>query len=152
MSVRLHLGRYVFGGGALATTVAIAIASAAAALAANVINGGSYSGHYRGRPTDLISFEVSTNGKNVIDLHVDTPFKCGGGCGGVPSPGGGSARISAKGTFKATLKLAGPGSTKVIGSDTVTGTFLRHGAAKGTVTSHFSSSSAGETVSWTATG
>ncbi|MGA2014388.1 MAG: hypothetical protein ABSH51_28210 [Solirubrobacteraceae bacterium] len=150
MSVRLHLGRHVFGGAVLAATVAIA--SAGVAFAANVINGGSYSGHYRGRPTDLISFEVSPNGKSIIDLHVDTPFKCNGGCGGIPSPAGGSARISKKGTFTATLRLTGPGSTKVIGSDTVTGTFLKHGAAKGTVTSHFSSSSAGETVSWTATG
>jgi len=43
-----------------------------------------------------------------------------------------------------------PGSHSSEGSDTVTGTFLSGGRAKGTVTSHFKHSGAGETVHWTA--
>lgn len=149
MNIRHALGRYLCIGGALAS--AAVLASSGIALATDAVKGASYSGHYQGRVTDTISFSVSTNGKQVIDLSVTTPFKCNGGCGGVESPIGGSARISGKGKFKATLKLIEPGSTKSDGSDTVTGTFLKHGKAKGTVTSHFDHGGSGETVSWTAT-
>ncbi len=80
---------------------------------------------------------MSASGKEVTDLTVTTPFKCNGGCGGAESPSGGSARISKAGTFKATLKLKNPGQSASYGTDTVTGTFLKSGKAKGTVTSHF---------------
>jgi len=149
MRIRHALGRYLCTGGALAA--AAVLASAGIALASDAIGGASYSGHYQGRVTDTISFTVSANGKRLTDLSVTTPFKCSGGCGGVTSPIGGSARISSKGKFKATLKLLEPGSTTSYGSDTVTGTFLKHGKAKGTVTSHFDHGGSGETVSWTAT-
>jgi hypothetical protein len=149
MNIRHALGRHLCGGGALAA--AAVLASAGIALASYAIKGGSYSGHYEGRVTEAISFIVSANGKQVMDLSVTTPFKCNGGCGGVESPSGGSARISKKGKFEATLKLMEPGSTKSYGSDTVIGTFLKHGKAMGTVTSHFNGGSSGETVSWTAT-
>jgi hypothetical protein len=149
MSIRHELGRHLGRGGALAA--ATVLASAGVALASDAIRGASYSGHYQGRATDTISFTVSANGKRVVDLSVSTPFKCGGGCGGVESPSGGSALISKKGKFEATLKLMEPGSTQVYGSDTVTGTFLKHGKAIGKVSSHFNRGSAGETVSWTAT-
>jgi hypothetical protein len=150
MNIRHDLGRHLCRGSVLA--VVATLASAGIALASDAIKGASYSGHYQGQSTEGISFKVSANGKKVIDLSVSTPFKCNGGCGGVESPSGGLAPISKSGKFKATLKLMGPGSTKTVGSDTVTGTFLKHGKAKGTVTSHFNSGSAGEAVSWTATG
>jgi hypothetical protein len=130
---------------------AAVLATGGAALAANAIKGASYSGHYKGGVTDAISFTVSASGKQVTDLSVTTPFKCSGGCGGAVSPIGGSARISKKGKFKATLKLVEPGSTKSFGTDTVIGTFLKHGKATGTVTSHFNADNDGKTVSWTAT-
>ncbi len=148
MNIRRVFGRYVGAGGALAAIVVLA--SAGLALGSLALKGASYSGHYKGRPTEQISFTVSANGKRVTDLSVSTPFKCGGGCGGVESPSGGSASISGKDKFKATLAITEPGSTKSFGSDTVTGTFLQHGKATGTVTSHFDRGSAGESVQWTA--
>jgi hypothetical protein len=149
MSIRHTLGSNVCRSGALAA--AAVLASAGVALASNAIKGASYSGNYKGRVGDEISFTVSANGKRVTDLSVTTPFKCSGGCGGAESPSGGSAAISTKGKFKATLKLTEPGSSTSYGSDAVSGTFLKHGKATGTVTSHFKSGSSGETVSWTAT-
>ena len=149
MNIGHGLGRRLSQGGVLA--IAVMISSAGIAAAANAVKGGSYSGTYAGKSSEGITFKVSSNGKKVIDLTVSTPFKCQGGCGGVESPSGGTAKIE-KGKFKVTLKLTGPGtSTAVIGTDAVTGTFLENGAAKGTVTSHFKGGSAGETVHWTAT-
>jgi hypothetical protein len=148
MSIRQYVGRHLFITGVLA--ISAVFASAGIALASSPLKGASYVGHYGKGSTQGISFKVSANGRQVIDLSVSTPFKCNGGCGGVESPSGGAARVSKNGTFKTTLKLTGPGSAKSIGSDTVTGTFLNHGKAKGTVTSHFNSGGAGETVSWTA--
>jgi hypothetical protein len=130
----------------------LALASPAIVLASGATKGASYVGSYAGAKSGTISFKVSPNGKQVIDLTVSTPFKCNGGCGGVVSPSGGTAQISKQGTFKATLKLHAPGTGKVYGSDTVTGKFLTHGEAIGKVTSHFNAGSAGETVSWTAVG
>jgi hypothetical protein len=149
MNTPRALGRHLCRGGALATVAVLA--SAGVALASNAVKGASYSGHYTGKVTDTISFTVSANGKRVTDLSVTTPFRCNGGCGGVPSPIGGSASISKKGRFKATLKLLELGSSKSFGTDTVIGTFEKHGKAKGTVSSHFNADSSGETVSWTAT-
>jgi len=149
MNIRHALGRHLYGCGAL--TAAAVLASAGIALGSSAIKGASYSGYYKGMPTDTISFTVSSSGKKVMDLYVSTPFKCSGGCGGVESPSGGSAPISKNGKFEATMKLMEPGSTKSYGSDKVTGTFLKHGTAKGKVTSHFNKGSSGETVSWTAT-
>ena len=149
MNTRNTVGRRLCKGGAF--LAAAMLASGGVALASNVIKGASYAGHYEGGVTTSISFTVSANGKKVKDLSVTTPFKCSGGCGGAGSPIGGSARISKKGKFEATLKLMDPGSTQAYGSDTVTGTFLKHGKATGTVTSHFDHGGSGETVSWTAT-
>ena len=149
MNIRnaLH-GRLGIGGAPLASAV---LASGGVALASNAVKGALYSGHYRGDATVAISFTISASGKQLTHLSVTTPFKCSGGCGGVGSPIGGSARISKEGKFKVTLKLLAPGSTKSVGTDTVTGTFLKHGKAMGTVSSHFNADNAGETVSWTAT-
>ncbi len=147
MNIRHRLGRHLWRGGVLAA--AVALASSGIALASNAIKGASYSGSYAGARAGTISFKVSANGKQVLDLSVSTPFKCNGGCGGVSSPSGGSARISS-GKFKVTLKVPGLGSSKSIGSDTVTGKFLKHSEATGTVTSHFNSGSAGKTVDWSA--
>jgi hypothetical protein len=143
------LGRAMFRAGVLALTAALTLAGVA--LASNATPGATYVGHYQGRPTDQISFKVSANGKQVIDLLLDTPFKCSGGCGGVGSPNAGTASISKSSKFKAVLKILAPGpGAKAEGTDTVTGTFGKHGEARGTVTSHFYRSSSGETVSWTA--
>ena len=149
MNIRNALGRHPCKRGAL--VAAAVLATGGVALASNAIKGASYSGHYKGGVTEAISFTVSANGKQVTDLSVTTPFRCSGGCGGAVSPIGGSARISKTGKFKATLKLVEPGSTKSFGTDTVTGTFLKHGKATGTVSSHFNADNAGKTVSWTAT-
>jgi hypothetical protein len=143
------LRQRLFGAGAIAVTATLALGGVA--VASNATAGATYVGRYKGRPTDEITFKVSANGKKVIDLVVDTPFKCNGGCGGVGSPNPGSASISHGGKFKAVLKIIAPGSTtKSEGTDTVTGTFGRHGEAIGTVKSHFNGGGAGETVSWSA--
>ena len=132
----------------LATTAALA--TGGIAFAANASKGATYEGAYVGRPTFTISFKVSANGKKVIDLDAETPFKCGGGCGGVGSAENGSARIK-RNKFKVTIKIYGPGEPKSVeGTDTISGTFGKHGTAEGKVTSHFNKSSSGETVSWTA--
>jgi hypothetical protein len=120
-------------------------------MAAAPVKGGTYRGTYTGGTVSAIYFKVSASGKKVIDLSVVTPFECSGGCGGIPNGTGGSAKITKKGAFKVKLKLTGAGSTKTIGTDTVVGTFLSHGRAKGTVTSRFTSGS-GEKRNWTATG
>lgn len=135
--------------GALAITMMLTLV--AGALASKPTAGATYTGHYSGRPTEGITFKVSANGKKVIDLSVATPFKCNGGCGGVGSPNSGSATINKAGKFHAVLNIPGVGPhPKPEGTDTVTGTFGKHGEAKGTVTSHFSHGSGGETVDWTA--
>jgi hypothetical protein len=150
MNIRHALIRPIRRGGALAA--AAVLASAGIAFASNAISGASYTGHLNGEATETISFKVSTSGKRVIDLFADTPFKCSGACGGVPSVTGGSARISKNGKFRLTYKLKDAGSTKSFGTDTISGTFHRHGLAKGTTASHFTTGNFGETVSWTAAG
>jgi hypothetical protein len=135
----------------LLVVAAIALVCAGYALAAAPVKSGSYTGVYKGRAGSTISFKVSSNGKKLTGLYVSTPFKCSGGCGGVPAGTNGSAKITKKGTFKAKINLVGPGATKPIGTDTVVGKFLAHGKAKGTVTSHFKGGS-GAKASWTATG
>ncbi|HTY96874.1 MAG TPA: hypothetical protein VMB91_07515 [Solirubrobacteraceae bacterium] len=131
----------------------VALAGAGVALAAKQVKGATYVGHYKGVTTEVsvqaISFKVSANGKKLTDLSVSTPFKCGGGCGGVGSPSGGTARITREGTFTVKLKIPAPGGGTE-GTDTVTGTFHGHGKASGTVTSHFTHSSSGLTRAWTA--
>jgi hypothetical protein len=135
----------------LVAAAVIALVCAGYALAAVPVKGGSYTGTYKGESGASISFKVSSNGKKLTGLYVSTPFKCSGGCGGVPAGTAGSAKITKKGTFKTKVNLVGPGATKPIGTDTVVGTFLSHGRAKGTVTSRFSGGS-GHKASWTATG
>lgn len=148
MTIRSTRARGAAACGLLAATATLALGGVA--FASHAIKNASYSGAYTGRPTDTISFKVSANGKRVVDLSVSTPYKCSGGCGGVPNPSAGSVRITGN-KFKVTLKLREPGnSSKVFGSDTVTGTFEKGGTAKGTVKSHFDASNSGETVSWTA--
>jgi len=133
-------------------TAAALVASATVALASNAVRGASYLGHFTGGATAAISFKVSANGSRLTELSVDTPIKCGGGCGGIPSGRAASVRIR-NGKFKVIVKLLALGSSsKVIGTDTVTGTFLKHGGARGTITSHFNSGGGGRSESWTATG
>jgi hypothetical protein len=137
--------------GAALIAVAAVVAGAGVALASHAIGGASYSGTYKGRPTEGLTFKVSANGKTVTHLTVNTPFYCNDGCGGVANGGPGSARITRSGTFKVTLQLYfPPGSHSSEGTDLVTGRFLAGGRAKGTVSSHFTHTGSGETVSWTA--
>src|ERR1700722_3031875 len=99
----------------LVPAAVIALVCAGYAMAAAPARGGSYTGTYKGKVGDSISFKVSGNGKKLTGLYVSTPFKCSGGCGGVPAGSGGSARITKKGTFRAKINLIGPGATKPIG-------------------------------------
>lgn len=150
MGIHQGFGTRVRRGGLLAAVAVLS--SAGIALASNAVAGRPYAGTYKGLPTDHITFTVNANGKKVIDVDANTPFHCSGGCGGVENATGGTAKISKKGTFKVTIKILGPGLHPTVeGSDTVKGKFLKHGKAKGTVTSHFLHGSSGETVSWTAT-
>jgi hypothetical protein len=129
---------------------AAVLASAGFALAASPVKGGAYTGKYSDGAVNAISFKVSANGKHAIDLAAETPIKCAGGCGGFSNASGGTAKISSKGTFKVTLPIKGLGGTKTIGTDTITGTFRKHGKANGTVSSHFNSgSSSDRKVTWT---
>ena len=149
MAIHKGVGRTVRRAGVLAA--AGVVASAGAALAAHAIAGGSYQS--TGSSIGKISFKVSSNGKKVTDLDVSTPVHCSGGCGGIGSPIGGSARIH-KNKFKVTLHFYfPPGSHSSEGTDTVSGKFLAGGKAKGTISSHFKhGSSSDRTVHWIATG
>src|SRR5579871_1886672 len=123
----------IFALGAVAT-----LAVATAASASSAVKGASYTGSYSDGAANAISFKVSANGKKVIDLNVSTPIKCQGGCGGIGSASPASASIAKNGKFKVTLNLVfPPGSNKSEGTETVTGEFLKHGTATGTVSSHF---------------
>lgn len=150
MDIGRHLASRISGAGLLAATATLAISGVA--IASNATKGGSYVGTYAGASnTDSITFKVSSNGKQVVDLNVITPVKCNGGCGGFGTPITGSAKISKGGTFKVTLKIKAPGtSNQTEGTDKVTGKFLKGGRARGKVTSHFNHGSSGNTVSWTA--
>jgi hypothetical protein len=141
-----------FCGAVVAVGVAT-LAVAAVAPASNAVKGGSYVGSYSDGAQNAISFKVSANGKKVVELTLETPIKCKGGCGGVATASGGSASISKQGRFKVKLNLVfPPGSHKSEGTETVTGKFLKHGVAKGIVSSHFNGGdSSDRTVKWTAT-
>jgi hypothetical protein len=138
--------------GSVVVAAMASLVVAAVATASNATKGGSYVGSYSDGATDAISFKVSANSKEVIDLVVSTPVKCQGGCGGIGSASRASASISKNSTFKVKLKLVfPPGSTKSEGTETVTGKFLKHGRATGTVSSHFNGGGIDRTVHWTAT-
>lgn len=150
MSIARGFGKWQCVIGALAAIVALAVVAVASASSA--VKGASYLGSYSDGATDAISFKVSANGKKVIDLAVSTPVKCKGGCGGIGSASPASASISKNGKFKVELNLVfPPGSNKSEGTETVTGKFLKHGVATGTVSSHFKGGSIDRTVHWTAT-
>jgi hypothetical protein len=141
--------RRLSGVGLLATTVTLVVAAVASA--SNAVKGGSYTGSYSDGATNAISFKVSANGKRVVDLTVSTPITCKGGCGGIGSASPASASISKSGKFKVKLNLVfPPGSNRSEGTETVTGKFLKHGSASGTVSSHFKGASTDRTVRWTA--
>lgn len=150
MSSARDLRRQLCGSVAVAAMAILAVA--AVATASNATAGGTYVGSYSDGTTNAISFKVSANGKKVIDLDLTTPITCQGGCGGIGSASGASASISKDGKFKAKLQLLfPPGSNKSEGTETVTGKFLKHGIAAGTVSSHFKGASSDRSVHWTAT-
>lgn len=135
MSVRTKIrGRALAG--ALAS--AAVLASATVALAAHPSKGKTYRGTVTGNSTEPVSFKVNSTGTKVVKLTVPIAFGCQGG--GITTPKPASAKITSKGTFKTTVPLTGAGgSTGNAGSETVTGTFLKAGREKGTITSHFKS-------------
>ena len=142
--------RWLWGIGALAAVATLSVTTVA--IASSAVKGASYVGSYSDGATNAISFKVSANGKKVLDLTVSTPIKCQGGCGGIGSASPASASISKHGRFTVKLNLVfPPGSNKSEGTETVTGEFLKHGIATGTVSSHFKGGSVDRTVHWTAT-
>lgn len=133
-------GRNKVGGKVLAGALALGavLASAAVALAAHPAKGKQYSGEVNGNSTQPVSFRVNKTGTKVVKLMVPIAFGCQGG--GVETPPPESAKITSRGTFKKSVPLTGVGgSTGSAGSETVTGTFLKGGKEKGTITSHFKS-------------
>ncbi len=150
MSIASDFQKRLRGIGGLATVATLTVASVA--LASHAVKGASYIGSYSDGETNAISFKVSPSGKKVLDLTVQTPITCQGGCGGIGSGSPASAKISKKGAFKVTLNLDfPPGSNKSEGTETVTGKFLEQGFATGTVSSHFKGgTSSNRTVHWTA--
>jgi len=125
---------------ALCVAVALLIA-AGAALAANQVKGGSYKGSLTpARDGALISFKVSSSGKQVIALSVsNTPLYCEGG--GPPTPVRfKNASISTGGTFSSTGQWVikeGPKKGQVGTRLKISGKFLKGKAERGTITTTY---------------
>ncbi len=121
---------------ALCVAVALLIV-ASAALAASQVKGGSYKGSLTpARDGALISFKVSSSGKQVTALSVsNTPLYCEGG--GPPTPVRfKNASISAAGTFSSTGQWVikeGPKKGQVGTKLKITGKFLKGKAEQGTI-------------------
>jgi hypothetical protein len=124
---------------ALALSGIITVAAAGIASAAHPKRGATYRGVITyttvvgtGR-TFPISFRVSGNGKRVSDFKV-LVLAAAGSCQfatyGTPRPG--SAAVSKKGTFKASMPLASMG-TPTRGKIVVTGKFLNGGKESGKI-------------------
>lgn len=120
----------------VATTLSVCIGvwlgATALAIAAKPVKSATYTGTTNHESP--VSFKVSANGKRVTGLHVPLPASCQ--YGGIAALKPGTARITSKGTFKATLTiraLDGQKSGKVF----VAGTFHRKRRESGTITSVF---------------
>ncbi len=124
--------------------LAISLVLCATAGAAPVRGGATYDGRGRqpqfplspGGPDGsfIIQFRVTRDGRRVTELHVwGLPAACARPARSYidPSPAVGSARIRSGGTFRADLEatISGLVGSKVI----VTGRFLSHGRARGTL-------------------
>jgi hypothetical protein len=122
------------------TGFAVLVACVGVALAAKPHKGWIYETNPTTSKVDL-SFSVSKNGKKVVKLFAGLAIKCpsnSGGFGGFPGQTKAvSAPVSAHGTFKVKIPLIAPQNHKKGGTDTVTGTFLKHNRLKGKITTHF---------------
>ena len=140
--------RKLLGGFLLAS--ASLLATAAMAWAAAPEKGKHYSGQVTTDSFDTVSFNVSSNGKEVVKLKLVVPSKCE--TGAFKPPPAHSAKITSKGTFKTTFALtSGAPSGGKAGTETVTGVFLAGGKEKGKITTHASGSlsACSTTVSYT---
>lgn len=114
---------------------------ASAALAASQVKGGSYKGSLTpSRDGVVVSFKVSSSGKQVTALKVsNTPLYCEGG--GPPTPVRfKNASISGKGTFTSTGQWVikeGPKKGQVGTKLKITGKFLKGGAEQGTIATSY---------------
>jgi hypothetical protein len=114
---------------------------ATAAFAANQVKGGSYTGGLT-PPRDgvVVSFKVSSSGKQVTGLTTsNTPLYCAGG--GRPTPVHfKNAAISGKGTFTSTGQYViseGPKKGQVGTKLKITGKFLKGKAEQGELTTTY---------------
>jgi len=135
MSTESRIRNALAVGGAL--TLAAALSMAGVALATAPKNGSTYTTQPGAKV--FVTFKVSANGKQVVNLGAGIAVKCKGGAGGFPSAKPGSGKITNQGTFKVLLKLypPGPAGKKSSGTDTVTGKFVKGGKATGTVRTYF---------------
>ena len=132
------------GRSVLVVALAISLVLCATAGAAPVRRGATYEGRGRqpqfplspGGPDGsfIIQFRATRDGRRVTELHVwGLPAACTRPARSYidPSPAVGSARIRSGGTFRADLNatISGIAGSKVI----VTGRFLSHGGARGTL-------------------
>jgi hypothetical protein len=119
----------------------LALVVVGAALAASQVKGGSYTGSLiPSRDGALVSFKVSSSGKQVSALTIsNVPLYCSGG--GKPIPVHfKNALISSKGTFSSTgryLVLEGPKKGQVGAKLKITGKFLKSGVEQGTLTTSY---------------
>ena len=155
MFSRRHL--LTSGGGAwrtVAATGVLTVVVAGVALAAHPVKGATYHGAIAtGGPIAYpISFKVSANGNRVGSFVFGTlPVHCQGGGFGSPQPA--SAPVTKKGSFKATVTLYFAPAHATTGKLIVTGSFLKHGKERGTISSKFAhSTSCDKTDSYSTTG
>jgi hypothetical protein len=125
---------------ALGATLALVLL-ASVALAANQVKGGSYKGGLvPARQEIVVSFKVSSNGKQVTALQVsNSPLYCSGGGRPIPVHFK-NAPISASGAFASTGKyviVEGPKKGQVGTKLKITGKFLKDGAEQGTLTTTY---------------
>jgi hypothetical protein len=122
----------MIGAGVLAVVGVIALAGPA--LGANQVKSAKYSGKINANGGLAISFKVSSNGKNVLNMKVpQPPIFCQGGGPPPPQKPAKPAPISSAGTFSETLQyIASNGS--VVATMKVTGTFHAHRKESGKVT------------------
>src|SRR6185312_4766971 len=123
------------------TALAVLLVVASGALAASQIKGGSYTGSLvPSRDGVLVSFKVSSSGKQVSALTItNIPLYCSGG--GKPIPVHfKNAQISSKGTFSSTGKYViaeGPKKGQIGNKLKITGKFLKGGKEQGTLTTTY---------------
>jgi hypothetical protein len=119
----------------------VALVAVSAALAANQVKGGSYKGSLTpSRDGVVLSFKVSSNGKQVSALtSSNVPLYCSGG--GRPTPVRfKNASISSKGTFTSAGQYViqeGPKKGQVGSKLKITGKFLKGGLEQGTLTTTY---------------